>query len=125
MPPLSRRIPRLLTRLGEALAGVFGRDLVGVYAYGSLIYDAFEARSSDIDCVAVVRRSLRPATLHQLRRAFARLGAQDRLLRRLQLTILVRGQLFRIKGPGWLFQFGRSAILCVGLEFAEFASPAG
>jgi aminoglycoside adenylyltransferase-like protein len=107
MQPLSKRIPRFLTRLGEVLAGVLGRDLVGLYTYGSLTYDAFEPRRSDIDCVAVVRRSLRPATVHRLRRAFARLGTQDRLLRRLQLTILVRGLLFRFNGPGWLFQFGR------------------
>lgn len=50
------------------LARALGSNLVGLYAYGPLTYNAFDPRRSDLDCVAVVRRPLRASTLAQLRR---------------------------------------------------------
>ena len=102
----SLRLNTFLGSLGNALQAALGRNLVGLYVYGSLTQDAFDPRCSDVDCVALIRRGLGSKVVSGLRRQLRHLRNEP-LLRRLQLTILVRDELLQLNGQGWLYQFGR------------------
>ena len=55
-------IPKDLSDLLQAMATDFPamlrENLVGIYLWGSLAYDAFDEACSDVDCVGVTRRDL-------------------------------------------------------------------
>ncbi len=46
--------------LATCLHTALGRNALGLYVYGSLTRDAFDARPSDLDCVALLRRRPSP-----------------------------------------------------------------
>ena len=96
-----------LDHLANVLQADLGRNVVGLYVYGSLTQNAFDARRSDVDCVAVIRWRLSPAVEARLRTGLRRLSALHSWMRRLQLTILIQRELLRFNGDGWLYQFGR------------------
>ncbi len=100
-------VATLLDDLANELRTDLGRNVVGLYVYGSLTQHAFDARRSDVDCVAIIRRRLSPAEESRLRTGLRRLRARHSWTRRLQLTILIRRELLRFNGDGWLYQFGR------------------
>ena len=100
-------VAALIDRLAGQLRADLGRNVVGLYVYGSLTQHAFDARRSDVDCVALIRRGLSLAVVSRLRTNLRRLSGRDSWMRRLQLTILVQRELLRFNGDGWLYQFGR------------------
>jgi Domain of unknown function (DUF4111) len=102
-----QRIATLLDRLASQLQADLGRNVVGLYVYGSLTQNAFDARRSDVDCVAVIRRRLNPVVVSRLRTHLGRLTGRHSWMRRLQLTILIQRELLQFNGDGWLYQFGR------------------
>jgi hypothetical protein len=100
-------VTTFLDHLAAELQADLGMNVRGLYVYGSLTQNAFDARRSDVDCVAVIRRRLRPAVESRLRTGLRRLRARHSWTRRLQLTILIQRELLRFNGDGWLYQFGR------------------
>ena len=100
-------VATLLDHLAGQLEADLGRNVVGLYVYGSLTQNAFDARRSDVDCVAVIRRRLSRAVVSRLRQNLGRLSGRHSWMRRLQLTILIQGELLQFNGDGWLYQFGR------------------
>jgi len=102
----SSALAPFLDRLGLQLRADLGRNLIGLYVYGSLTQDAFETRRSDVDCVAVIRRPLSAVVTSRLQMSLRRLLRSHPLARRLQLTILIQRELLRFNGDGWLYQFG-------------------
>src|SRR5437773_6670104 len=61
LPILS--VPAEVEELKQEIARDFPRilkeNLIGIYLWGSLTYDAFDEDASDIDCVVVLERDLR------------------------------------------------------------------
>lgn len=55
-------IPKDLSNLIDEIAtdfpGILQGNLVGIYLWGSLTYDAFDETCSDVDCIVVTRRDL-------------------------------------------------------------------
>src|SRR6266568_4167933 len=100
-------VATLLDHLARQLQADLGRNVVGLYVYGSLTQNAFDAWRSDVDCVAVIRRRLSRAVVSRLRKNLGRLSGRHSWMRRLQLTILIQPELLRLNGDGWLYQFGR------------------
>jgi RimJ/RimL family protein N-acetyltransferase len=100
-------VAALLDGLAGQLRADLGRNIVGLYVYGSLTQGAFDPRRSDVDCVAVTRRPLSPLGVSRLRAGLRRLRLRDPWMRRLQLTILIQRELLQNTGDGWLYQFGR------------------
>jgi hypothetical protein len=84
-----------------------GHNLVGLYTYGSLTQRAFDRQRSDIDCIAVARRDLSRRDLRVLRGELARLATSNSWTARLQLLILLKDELLKMNGTGYLYQFGR------------------
>src|SRR5213596_1977677 len=100
-------VATLLDHLARQLQADLGRNVVGLYVYGSLTQHAFDVRRSDVDCVAIIRRRVSPVVVSRLRTSFRRLSGRHSWMRRLQLTILIQRELLQFNGDGWLYQFGR------------------
>src|SRR5260370_31642296 len=99
-------VATLLDHLGSQLQADLGRNVVGLYVYGSLTQNAFDARRSDVDCVAVIRRRLSSAVVSRLRSTLGRLNSRHPLMRRPPLTVSIQSQLLQCKCAGRLLQFG-------------------
>jgi hypothetical protein len=100
-------VETLLHHVAGLLQADLGRNVVGLYVYGSLTQNAFDARRSDVDCVAVIRRRLSSVAVLRLRAGLRKLRGRHPWMRRLQLTILIQRELLQFNGDGWLYQFGR------------------
>jgi aminoglycoside adenylyltransferase-like protein len=107
MSRIPLHVATFLDILASQLHADLGRNLVGLYLYGSLTQGAFDARRSDVDCVAVIRRRLSPVVVSRLRVSMRGLRGRDSWMRRLQLLILIKRELLQFNGDGWLYQFGR------------------
>src|SRR6266702_3414026 len=103
----SQYVANLLDQLARQLQADLGRNVVGLYVYGSLTQSAFDPRRSDVYCVAVIRRPVSAVVVSRLRTSFRRLSGRHSWMRRLQLTILIQRELLQFNGDGWLYQFGR------------------
>ena len=57
---LPKNIPKDLSELLQVMAtdfsAILSGNLVGVYLWGSLTYEAFDEACSDVDCIGVTRR---------------------------------------------------------------------
>lgn len=100
------RVAGTLRELCAALDRVLGAKLIGVYLYGSLTQQAFDAAHSDVDVLVVVERDLSDAQFRRLQAWLAEAALANPWMHRLQMQILVRGRLLREDPRGTLYQFG-------------------
>jgi len=107
MARVPRQVSALLDELGTQLPVLLGKNVVGVYVYGSLTQRAFDPRRSDVDCIAVLRRDLSCAEAKALRTYLKKYSESNAWTRRLQLLILLKRELLKVNGVGWLYHFGR------------------
>jgi len=95
--------PPKLPRVQDELAALLGdivRDfptilkdnLVGVYLWGSLTYDAFDERCSDVDSVVVTRRDLDDAEFEACERWFKESTARNPWTERLDMRFVIDGE---------------------------------
>lgn len=96
----------MLGELASRLPSLLGRNLVGVYLYGSLTQNAFDPARSDVDCIVVTRRDLSGAQFRRLDAWLARLAASNPWASRLQMTFLIRDEVLRMNSAACHYQFG-------------------
>lgn len=106
MARVPAEVSALLKELATRLPAALGRNLAGVYLYGSLTQSAFDPARSDVDCVAVTRRDLSDAQFRRLDASLARLKESNPWASRLQMTFLVRGEVLRMNAKACHYQFG-------------------
>ena len=99
-------VSALLRELATRLPAVLGRNLVGVYLYGSLTQRAFDPARSDVDCIAVTRRDLSDAQFKRLDAWLARLARSNPWASRLQMVFLIRDEVLTMNSRACLYQFG-------------------
>jgi predicted nucleotidyltransferase len=100
------KVSALLRELAERLPVVLGRNLVGVYLYGSLTQRAFDPRRSDVDCVVVTRRDLSDAQFKRLGEWLKRAAESNHWAARLQMLFLVRDEVLTTDARACHYQFG-------------------
>jgi hypothetical protein len=106
--PIPTQVSALLQDLTAALPTVLGMNLVGIYLYGSLTQCAFDAETSDVDCVAVTEHELTDLEFTQLDSWLARAATENAWVARLQLSLLIRDEILMNTTKGnCLFQLGR------------------
>jgi hypothetical protein len=90
---LPTNIPDDLSGLLQAMAADFsailGDKLVGLYLWGSLTYDAFDATCSDVDLVAVTQRDLDAREFSELDAWFTNKKQQNRWVTRIDLRFVI------------------------------------
>jgi Domain of unknown function (DUF4111) len=86
-------IPADLSDLLQAMAtdfpAILSGNLVGLYLWGSLTYDAFDETCSDVDCVAVTRRDLDDRQFFELDDWFRKKGEQNRWVKRIDMRFVI------------------------------------
>jgi hypothetical protein len=55
---VSEALSDLLGSIASSFPAILGENLVGIYQWGSLTYDAFDPRCRDVDLIVVTRRDL-------------------------------------------------------------------
>jgi predicted nucleotidyltransferase len=105
------RIPSLVSSLLDDLTTQFreilGRNLVGIYLYGSLTQAAFDPERSDIDCIVVTERDLSNAEFRKIRGWLSRAAQSNRWTLRLQASFLIKGKVLTNNSRACLYQFGK------------------
>jgi Domain of unknown function (DUF4111) len=90
---LPKNTPKDLSDLLQKMAADFPvilrGNLVGVYLWGSLTYDAFDATCSDVDCVGVTQRDLDDREFSELDRWFKNKRAQNRWVQRIDMRFVI------------------------------------
>jgi Domain of unknown function (DUF4111)/Nucleotidyltransferase domain len=107
MAYLPVQVSALLQDVATRLPVILGRNLVGIYLYGSLTQGAFNPKRSDVDLIVVTRRDLNDAQFRRLETWLARTAAANPWARRLQMLFLMRTQVLTMNSKACLYQFGQ------------------
>jgi hypothetical protein len=90
---LPKNIPKDLCDLLEAMASDFSailrKNLVGIYLWGSLTYEAFDEACSDVDCIGVTRRDLDEREFSELDDWFKNKGEHNRWVKRIDMRFVI------------------------------------
>lgn len=68
---------------------ILSGNLVGIYLWGSLTYDAFDETCSDVDCVAVTRRDLDDREFSAVDEWFRNQGRHNPWVRRIDMRFVI------------------------------------
>jgi len=86
-------MPKDLSDLRQAMAADFAailrENLVGLYLWGSLTYDAFDETCSDVDCIGVTRKDLDGREFSELDRWFQNKAEHNRWVRRIDMRFVI------------------------------------
>src|SRR6267142_1515295 len=83
------KLSALLEDLVARLPILLGRNLVGIYLYGSLTQSAFNPARSDVDCIVVTERALSNAQFRRLGEWLALNAKTNQWTARLQISFLL------------------------------------
>lgn len=109
MARVPSKVSALLRELAGRLPVILGRNLVGVYLYGSLTQGAFDPARSDVDCIVVTRRDLSDAQFGRLGAWLSETAEANPWAKRLQIVFLIRDEVLTMNSKACLYQFGRLA----------------
>ncbi len=79
----------LLQAMGTDFPAILRGNLVGIYLWGSLTYDAFDETCSDVDCVGVTRRDLDDREFSELDEWFKNKEEQNRWVARIDMRFVI------------------------------------
>lgn len=102
----------LLDDIVTNIPEILGRNLVGIYLYGSITNSSFNPNRSDIDCIVVIKRRIGEAQFRRLGAWLDGLTRSNRWASRLQISFLVKARILVSSDPSnttsdsCLYQFG-------------------
>jgi len=82
-------------------------NLVGIYLWGSLTYEAFDERHSDVDCIVVTRRDLSEREFSSLDQWFAGMVRRNPWIHKLDMRFVIDGDFLDKSSRCCSFQFGK------------------
>lgn len=106
MARIPAQVSALLQELTAHLPVLLGRNLVGIYLYGSITQQAFNPKRSDVDCIVVTKRNLSDAQLRRLGAWLALTAGSNPWAARLQLLFLLKSEVLTMNSKACLYQFG-------------------
>lgn len=93
---LPKNIPKDLSDLLQAIARdfplVLRENLVGIYLWGSLTYDAFDETCSDVDFIVVTQRDLDHREFSELDNWFKEAAQRNRWVKRIDMRFVIDGE---------------------------------
>lgn len=93
---LPKNMPEDLSGLLQAMPAEFSsilrENLVGIYLWGSLTYEAFDEKCSDVDCIVVTRQDLDDREFAELDEWFKRIGEQNRWVKRIEVRFVIENE---------------------------------
>ena len=88
-PNVPKDLSDLLHAMAADFSAIFRDNLVGLYLWGSLTYDAFDATCSDVDLVAVTQRDLDAHEFTELDAWFTNKKPQNRWVVRIDMRFVI------------------------------------
>jgi hypothetical protein len=82
----------LLHRTATDFPVILKQNLVGIYLWGSLTYDAFEETCSDVDCIIVTSRDLDDREFSELDTWFTNTAMCNRWVKRIDMRFVIDHQ---------------------------------
>jgi hypothetical protein len=107
MAYIPAQVSALRKDLAVQLPAILGRNLVGIYLYGSLTQRAFNPTRSDVDCIVVTQRDLSDAQFKRLSLWLSRAVESNPWASRLQMLFLIRDEILTMNSRACLYQFGQ------------------
>ena len=89
LPNIPKDLSDLLKAMADDFFAILRENLIGLYLWGSLTYDAFDATCSDVDLVAVTQRDLDAREFSELDAWFTNKRAQNRWVARIGLRFVI------------------------------------
>jgi hypothetical protein len=106
MAHIPAQVSALLHDVTANLPVIVGKNLIGIYLYGSLTQRAFNPKRSDIDCLVVTRRDLSDAQFKKLDAWLACAAESNPWTTRLQMQFLIKDEILTMNSRACLYQFG-------------------
>lgn len=89
-------VPEDLSKLLKAMAtdfpAILRGNIVGIYLWGSLTYNAFDETCSDVDCIGVTRRDLDDREFSKLDEWFKNKQEKNRWIDRIDMRFVIDGE---------------------------------
>ncbi len=82
-------LSELLRAMATDFPAILPGNLVGIYLWGSLTYEAFDETCSDVDCIGVTRRDLDDREFSELDEWFKDKGAHNRWVKRIDMRFVI------------------------------------
>jgi len=92
LPGVPEELTTLLQGIATDFPVVLKENLVGVYLWGSLSYDAFDERRSDVDAVVVTRRDTNAEEFAALEKWFGASAGRNRWTERQDMRFVIDGE---------------------------------
>src|SRR5438093_13718611 len=93
---LPKNIPQDLSDLFQQMTTDFSAilrgNLVGIYLWGSLTYEAFDETCSDVDCIVVTSRDLDDREFSELDNWFKNAGEHNRWVKRIDMRFVIENE---------------------------------
>ena len=86
---IPKDLGELLQRVVASFSSILRDNLVGIYLWGSLTYEAFDERCSDVDCIVVTRRDLDEREFSELDEWFKNAGKHNRWVKRIDMRFVI------------------------------------
>jgi hypothetical protein len=107
MASIPVEVSTLLLNLNAQLPAILGRNLVGIYLYGSLTQAAFNPKRSDVDLIVVTERDLSDVQFRKLGAWLAQAAESNHWIARLQMSFLIKTEVLKMNSRACLYQFGQ------------------
>jgi len=92
LPRIPEELAALLRSIAADFPVVLTENMVGIYLWGSLSYDAFDERCSDVDAVVVTRRDVNAEEFSALQKWFADSAGCNPWTQKLEMRFVVDGE---------------------------------
>ena len=89
LPNIPKDLFDLLKAMADDFFAILRENLIGLYLWGSLTYDAFDATCSDVDLVGVTQRDFDAREFSELDAWFTNKRAQNRWVARIGLRFVI------------------------------------
>ena len=117
-------LSHFLSKLKRDFPTMLGSQLVGIYLWGSLTYQAFDARHSDVDCIVVTEHDLTDREFSDFEQWFQRAWESDPWVRKLDLRFVIQHKLLDKKSRCCQYHFGEfirsgsdgNPFICINLK---------
>ena len=107
LPEVPVDLALLLSAMAKDFPLILDNNLVGIYLWGSLTFDAFDPKHSDVDCIVLTKRDVDDAEFAALEAWFAEKMENNRCTGDLDMRFIIDGEALDMTSRCCGFQFGR------------------
>ena len=91
-PNLPNELSALLEEVANDFPLILKGNLVGIYLWGSLTYEAFDEKCSDVDCIIVIRRDLNDKEFKEIESWFEKSLEENSWTDELDVRFVIEGE---------------------------------